>query len=130
MDTVTTIVLVQIIGVYMLVAGISGLLYPERMRAAMREFSKSRILPYFDGAFALVIGLLIVIFHTSWEGLPAIIVSVVGWLAVLEGLVMFLAPDDTMKGFLKTFERPSVIRGFLVVALVVGLYLTYVGFLN
>ncbi len=123
-----TVFLAQILGVYLLVAGMSGLLYPERMKKAMQEFSKSRIVPYFDGALALIIGLFIVLLHNNWDNLPASLVSLVGWLALLEGFSMFLLPEKNMQDFLKWFKEPSVARATGIFAIVTGAYLTYAGF--
>jgi len=60
-----TTFLAQLLGVYLLVAGVSGLLYPGRMRKALAEFSRSNVLPYFDGALALIFGLVIVLLHKT-----------------------------------------------------------------
>lgn len=124
-----TLLLTQILGVYMLAGGASALLYPDRARRAIEEVSKSYIIPYFDGALALVIGLLIVLLHNVWDGLNAIIVTIFGWLALAEGLAMMLLPQETIAGIAKSLSTRGSIKTWALIALIVGAYLTYVGFL-
>lgn len=123
-----TLLLIQVIGIYMLVGGASALFRPDRARRAMEEVSKSYILPYFDGALALIVGLLIVLTHNVWEGLAATIVTLVGWVAVIEGVAMMLLPQNSLARLARYFSSPSIIKAWSVVAIVIGAYLTYTGF--
>lgn len=123
-----TIILTKILGIYMLVAGLSGLLYPGRMKSAMKEFMKSSILPYFDAALALIFGLFIVLTHNIWEGLNAIIITFIGWFALAEGLLLMLLPQDSIKKMIERFHSPTTMKTFSIIAIILGLYLTYAGF--
>ncbi|MEX0917153.1 MAG: hypothetical protein WDZ90_01370 [Candidatus Paceibacterota bacterium] len=123
-----TIFLAQIIGVYMLVGGLSGLLYADRMQKAMAEIKNSYILPYFDGTIALFVGLLIVLTHNVWEGAAAIIVTLVGWLAVLEGVAMMLLPHDTIMQIAGRLSSRNTAMGFSVIAILAGGYLVWFSF--
>lgn len=124
-----TMFLAQVLGVYMLVAGVSGLLYPDRMQRAMAEVKKSYIMPYFDGVLALIFGLLIVLTHNIWTGSAATIITLIGWVAIVEGLVMFLLPHDTIMKLAGRLSGKNVATGFSVLAVIIGGYLAYVGFL-
>jgi uncharacterized protein YjeT (DUF2065 family) len=63
-----------------------------------------------------------------WEGLPAIIVTLIGWLAVVEGFAMMLLPQNTLASIARSLSNQRTIKMWAAVALVVGAYLTYVGF--
>ena len=123
-----TLFLSQLIGIVLLVMGVSGLLYPERMKAAMQEFKRSTLFPMFDGAIALVVGVLIVLYHNVWTDIQTSIISAIGWLAVAEGLAMYLLPEDSMKGLMKQFTTKSFMRVLTIVAVLAGAYLVYLGF--
>jgi len=123
-----TLFLTKVIGIYVLVAGISGLLYPTRAKRAMEEVTRSYILPYFDGAIALIVGLLIVLTHNVWEGLNATIVTLIGWAALVEGFAMLLLPQETLASIAKHFSARSMVMAWSVIAIVIGAYLTFVGF--
>jgi uncharacterized protein YjeT (DUF2065 family) len=124
-----TLFLAQLLGIYMVVAGLSGLLYPVRAKRAMNEVTRSYVIPYFDGALALIFGLLIVLTHNVWNGTVETIVTLVGWLAVVEGLAMLLLPQESITSLLKRFQSQSAITIWSGVALLVGGYLVYVSFL-
>lgn len=124
----STIFLAQIIGVYMLVGGLSGLIYSERMQRAMAEVKNSYIFPYFDGALALIVGLLIVLMHNVWEGAAAILVTLVGWMAIVEGVSMMLLPHDTIMKIAGKLSSKNAAMGFSIIAILVGGYLVWYGF--
>jgi len=124
-----TLLLTKILGAYMLVAGLSGLFYPDRMQKALAEMSKSYLLPYFDGALALIIGLLVVLHHNVWNSTSEIIVSLFGWVAIVEGLALMLLPHSFMAGVAKMFSSKQTAMGWSIIALLLGAYLAYVGFL-
>ena len=79
------------------------------------------------GAFILVLGLIIVAGHQYWRGAAAIIVSVLGWLITLRGLLLLAFP----KAFVSVANTMIGARAWWVAlciaAALVGLYLTYVG---
>lgn len=124
-----TLFLAQIMGVYFLVVGVGALLNPARMKGAMEEARRSYLLPYFDGAIALVVGLLIVLMHNVWDGLLESLVSLVGWIAVVEGVLMMLLPQKTISTMVQKVMGAQMARLIGVAAVILGLYFVYHGFL-
>lgn len=124
-----TLFLAQIMGVYFLVVGVGALLNPARMKRAIQEARRSYLLPYFDGAIALVVGLLVVLSHNLWDGLLETLVSLIGWVAVIEGVLMMLLPQKTISAILEKFLGAQITRLTGVVAIVLGFYFVYQAFL-
>ncbi len=76
---------------------------------------------YLNGALLFVAGLSIVRAHNRWiRGWP-VIVTLVGWLAILIGLFRMFAPELQLKGAQNT---PVVIAGAMIV-LAIGIHLTF-----
>lgn len=79
-------------GVGFLAIGLSHLLQPL---AWVEWFAKLRALGrpgvFAEGFLTLNIGALIVAFHNVWSG-PGVVLTLVGWVQVLKGLVRFVAP--------------------------------------
>ncbi|MBV9274702.1 MAG: hypothetical protein JO333_12465 [Verrucomicrobia bacterium] len=101
------------------------------------EFFKSELFMWFTGAMLLFWGLLIIAFHQYWSSLAAVIISIFGWFLAVRGLVLLAAPDfydraamiiADQRGFFRGGPSISIvlIYGALVV---IGIYLTYVGWL-
>tara|TARA_B100000745_G_scaffold168274_1_gene110065 strand:+ start:310 stop:696 length:387 start_codon:yes stop_codon:yes gene_type:complete len=124
-----TLLLTQIIGIYLLVAGLSGLFYAERMQKAMAEMTRSYLLPYFDGALALLLGLLLVLNHNVWDSAAEIIISLFGWIALVEGLALMLLPHGFIMGIAKKMVSKQAATGWSIIAILLGAYLAYMGFL-
>jgi len=124
-----TLLLTKILGVYMLAAGLSGLFYPSRIQKALSEMTKSYLLPYFDGALALILGLLIVLHHNVWNSATEIIISLFGWIALAEGLALLLLPHGFVMGLAKAFSSKQAASGWSIIAILLGAYLVYAGFL-
>jgi len=63
----------------------------------------------YPGVFAnamlsLLVGSIIVSFHNVWTGLPAVLTAV-GWMQVLKGLISLVAPAVGMKGLMRVSEQ-------------------------
>lgn len=80
-------------GLQFLVIGLSHLFQPM---AWVEYFvllrSKGRAGVFFEGFLLLGFGAFIAAFHNVWSGLPAVL-TVVGWLQILKGLVRFTLPQ-------------------------------------
>ncbi len=124
-----TLLLTKIFGVYLLVAGLSGLFYADRMQKAMAEMTRSYLLPYFDGAIALLLGLLVVLHHNMWNTGAEIIVSLFGWVALVEGIALMLLPHGFVMGIAKKMASKQAASAWSIIALLLGAYLVYTGFL-
>ena len=92
------------------------------------DFFKSDLFVWFAGALMLFAGLLIIAFHQYWSSLAAVLVSLFGWILALRG-VLLLAALGLYERVRTVLIAPSLIRSIFGVLLVIGLYLTYVGWL-
>jgi hypothetical protein len=79
------------------------------------------------GAFVLTGGLIIVAPHQYWHGSPSIIVSLVGWLLALRGLLLLAFPSTFMSMTNSLLAAGALWRTVCICFAVLGLYLTYVG---
>ena len=91
-------------------------------------FAHDRTLRTLFSAVELLASLFLVALHRAWDTAPAIVISLVGWMAVLESSAYLLLPDRIVQSFLAPFERPGVIAGCGGVALILGLWLAAYGF--
>jgi len=123
-----TVFLAKVIGVYLLVGGAAVLADRRRIMLAIVALSKERFAQLIAGVLALITGLALVNLHNVWTTLPAALVSLVGWLALLKGVVYLLLPEASMEKLMKAFMDRTwyLLDGVLV--LIVGAYLTGFGF--
>jgi len=91
------------------------------------EMQTSKHVSIFGGMIALLLGLLVVIYHNVWSGeYWQILITILGWLTLLKGIIHLVFPGWPIK--LAGKMKRSGMSFWLVVVLVIGAYLAYVGF--
>ena len=94
----------------------------------MEDFSKNYAVAFLTGIFTLIIGLAIVLTHNIWIWNWTVIITIVGWLSLIKG-IWFIAFPDSMSKFASFYAKAKVFPVVhAVIALLVGIYLTYMGF--
>ena len=77
----------------------------------------------------LVGGLVIIALHSYWRGPAAIVVSIMGWLMALRGLLLLAFPTAFMSMANWVIEMGDLWRAVCIGFAAIGLYLTYVGWM-
>ena len=115
-----TLSLLHVFGLMYLVFGLGMVLKPGAVKAGIDDLLKSSSAMFVVGFMSLFIGALIVTWHNTWNGLNEIIVSAIGWAAVLKGL-MYVAFPDKLKGMAsKLYQTEKCIRVWGVIVLAIG----------
>ena len=123
----TTQILAVFIGLYMVAVAI-GLLTGRGSYATMiDELRDNTAFGFLTGAFAFALGAAMVAVHNLWTGPLAIVVSLVGWAALIEGVLILAIRRrflDLVKGLPLTgaAEVP-----FGIAIIVLGVVLLYAG---
>ena len=110
----------------MLAAGIALLRHGDRMIAMLDTFEKSPALTYVTGAFTYALGAAVIIAHHVWLDPLGVIVSLLGWIIALEGLLLIVWPEP-LWSLGRAVMKPSTIGIAAIVTLVVGALLTLCG---
>ena len=126
----TSVFLAELIGPVFLVIGLAILINPQRTRRMGREFVESDALIFLSGVITLPVGLAIVVVHNVWiMGWP-VIITIIGWLAVLAGIARIMASGEIRSIGRAMIDRTAffAVPGAIIAAL--GAYLTYQGYLG
>jgi hypothetical protein len=107
--------------------GIIALRAPD-MGALASDFFKSDLAVWFTGAGLLFAGLVIIAFHQYWSSVAAVLISLFGWIFLLRGLVLMVAPELYERAG-EAVDTVPLIRLMFGAIIAMGLYLTYVGWL-
>lgn len=81
-----------LIGPVVMAVGLSMLMNPGLVAALADDIAASPALMMTSGVIAMLLGLAIVKSHNVWKGWP-LAVTLVGWLAVIGGLLRMVVPD-------------------------------------
>ncbi len=124
-----TIFLGRLIGLYLV--AISGGMLANRRRtlATLDEMARSGPWMLFSGMVATAGGLAVVLGHQVWSGgaLP-IVVTLVGWAALLKGVTLLLVPGEPIAAAYKALGFERFFRVWMVAVLAIGLWVTAMAF--
>ena len=122
-----TQILAVFVGLYMVAAGIGFLTGRGSYATLIDELRDNTALGYVTGAFVFALGAAMVAVHNLWTGPLAIVVSLVGWGALIEGVLM-LAIRRTFLGLVKVVPlTPATMVPFGIAAIVLGAVLAIAG---
>jgi uncharacterized membrane protein (DUF441 family) len=80
------------------------------------------------GLITLVIGIAMVVSHNVWTGWP-IVITIIGWLSVIKGVCLLFFPT-AYSGLYMKMRNSDWLYAFLIIGVVLGVFLTYVGFMT
>lgn len=118
--SVLTVRLAEAIGLYMIVIGISGLVAPQRWRAMMDDLERSPGLVMALGFPVFAVGAALVLIHSIWTDPLAIIVTLIGYAALIEGALLLAVPGPLLKigcwsvNFTRAWACLSIVLGILL----------------
>ncbi len=94
MDTISvlTLRLAEAIGLYLILIGIGALAGPDRWRTIMGDLDRSPGLVIAIGFPVFAVGATFVIAHSIWTDPLAIIISAIGYVALVEGALLLAVP--------------------------------------
>ena len=82
---------------------------------------------FYGGIINFVIGLAIVLSYNAWTYNWRVIITIFGWLAILEGLFYMFCPSVASKLIAKIkFGKWLII--YMVILLLLGIFLVFAGF--
>jgi hypothetical protein len=115
---------------FLIVPSIIAVRASSQMPVLLNEFSHDPMWQWVLGAILLMWGSVIIAFHQYWRGVAAVLVSLLGWFLAIRGILILAIPDvyDSAGTSLHDNALP-VVRGIFVVIALVGLYLTYAGWI-
>ena len=123
-----TYFLAQLIGLYCVIVGVVMLLRKKMFMEILSEFYRSPAALFLAGFIAMLLGLLMVLSHNYWSaGTLALVVTLVGWIALLKGLWIIFFPHSATRA-IETLKVQEYSWAYAIVVLVVGLYLVHGGF--
>ncbi len=121
-----SIFLAKVLGLYLVIVPLAVLVNRKHLPRLVEEFSTNLGLNILASFFALVLGLLLVVSHNVWTADWRVIITILGWLTLAKGVVRLLFLEQVQK--LSRISLKPWYALVLVLFVLIGLYLSYVGF--
>ena len=96
--------------------------------AAMEEMMRNEGTLWLWGFFALAMGAIMVVLNNFWTSGLELVITIIGWLALIKGIVIMLFPS-AMLTFYKRIIKDELLMWIGLVALILGIVLLYLGFM-
>src|SRR5262245_32088312 len=123
----TTILLSKVLGICLVAIGAAIILRRHYFLVAFAAFVEQRLLRVVVSMIELTAGLFLVV-RNAWSPLPAAVITLIGWMAVVEATVYLLLPDTILARLMASFNTVGwyIVGGVLAIG--AGLYLAGFGF--
>lgn len=118
----------RILGPVLVIVGLCLLLEPEAFRVMAGEFVRNAGLIYLSGIISIAVGLAILNVHHLWVPDWRAIITLFGWLALIGGIFRVLATSAVARVGDKVITHPRWLIVGAVGTLVVGGFLTIMGY--
>ncbi|MDD4202247.1 MAG: hypothetical protein PHQ52_02145 [Candidatus Omnitrophica bacterium] len=124
----TSILLAKIFGPYFILISVGILINPYIYQKLIQDIAKSPSFIFWSGAVAFITGLLIVLFHNIWTLTWIVVITLIGWMAILKGVWFVLFPKHAEKLFERYRPGSILIKVHLLLAFLLGLWLSFMGY--
>lgn len=124
----TSIFLARVIGLVGVISAAAVLARYKESLALEEKLVKNLAYVYLSGFFILILGVLLVVSHSIWVPDWRVVITILGWLVLLKGLMRIFFPEAVRRLIQKKQSNRWFILGELTM-LLVGFYLLYYGFI-
>jgi hypothetical protein len=124
-----TLFLSKLIGLYCILIGLSTMTRGQATVESVTALLQNSAMTLILGVITLAAGLAMVLAHNIWSGGALVVVTLVGWMALIKSLFFLFLPPEMETGlFLQQLHYQQFFYLYSAISLVLGVYLTYGGF--
>jgi hypothetical protein len=118
----------RLVGPLFVAIGLGILLNRMFYADAVAEGVRSPVLIYLSGVASLLAGLAILNLHRAWSANWRVIVTILGWVLLISGIIRIALPWVTASIATTLYSAPAAMAVVAVIVLVVGGYLSFEGY--
>lgn len=123
-----TLFFAKLLGLYFLIVGLVVMFRRKSLMPTISEIIKNKALLFIVALVELLAGLGIIINYPEVTQTLEGIISLIGWMLVIEGIIYLALPTKYMQKLVRSFNRPSWYIGGGIIAALLGAYLAATGF--
>lgn len=117
----------KILGLYLVIVGLAYILNRNFFQEMIRDFDKNTAVYLLGSIIALLFGLFIVVSHNVWEWSWRVVITVIGYLGLIKGVLLLNFPNGWKK-VSKLFVHKEMNLYFGGISIVLGIFLLYHSF--
>ena len=123
----TSIIIAKIIGIIYLSFGLGIIINPKLYQKLLQQLLIDPSIRILGGIMAIIIGFLILEYHNFWEANWTIVISIIGWIALIKGILLLTFPKfiTIVKPI---FDNEKSLRVLAIFVMLIGIVFAYLGF--
>ncbi len=118
----------QIFSIVYITVGIGIFINPGFYKKLFEDFIENAAVMYLGGIMALTIGYLIVAFHNTWTKDLSVIITIVGCLAMIKGILILIRPNMIIALSKAMIQKESILKIEAIAVIILGLVFSFLGF--
>ena len=118
----------QVFSLGYIAIGIGILLNPDFYRKLYEDFIVNNSTLYIGGVMGLVIGYLIVSFHNTWTMDWSVIITIIGWIALIKGILILIQPKMMITLIKARLKKENILKIEAIAVIIIGLAFSFLGF--
>jgi hypothetical protein len=126
----TSIFLARLIGPVALALGLALVIQGSGFRAFATEFMASPALIFLSGIITLPAGLAIVLTHNVWTPDWRVVITIIGWLAIVTGAIRMIFPQQAAAKARVVIAHPALPKIGAALWLAIGVLLCFFGYIR
>ncbi|MFA5022846.1 MAG: hypothetical protein WC385_02455 [Candidatus Paceibacterota bacterium] len=123
-----TLLLAKVFGIYLIIIGLAIIFRRRYFLSVFAGLVDNRILRIVISIVELIAGLFIILTHQIWSSWLTGLITLMGWLMVIEGTSYLFMSDRRFAKLMKFVNHKAVYTIGGIIAVIIGIYLTYAGF--
>ncbi|MBS0272207.1 MAG: hypothetical protein JSR85_06120 [Proteobacteria bacterium] len=124
-----SIFLAQVLGLYLLIVGFGLAVNGRRIRVLMNKLIDNSPLLFVSGFIALIVGILLVVSHNIWVMDWRVIITLVGWAALIKGTMLVVFPEALINVSQKWVQCNFAYYSTAIFVFLLGGFLSYHGYM-
>ena len=124
-----TVLIAKIIGVIYLSFGVGLLFHKKYYANVIKALLESTTFYVVGGFLAIIFGLLIIEYHNIWVKNWTVLITIIGWMALLKGILLLAFPKS-LNIFKPMFESEILYKFLAPFIIIFGIIFVYLGFFS
>ncbi len=123
-----SVFIARILGLCYLVVGAGLVLNRKTFQQVLEDFCKNTALLFYGGVASLIFGITLILLHNIWVPHWIVIITIIGWLALIKGIWIIIFPNTVFK-FMQIYQKnENLLMIQSIGVLIFGAVLTFLGF--
>ena len=118
--------LAEVWGIFLVLVPLALLVNQNYLKRLFAEVENEATM-FFLSIVSLAIGLAMILAYNVWAKNWQVIITILGWLALIKGIAVLFLPE-LVKKWVKKIENAPFLPYALMIMVLIGLVITYLGF--